>query len=64
LEKNHKVVVNNWFNSPKLQQHLANKKTYAVGTVQKKRNHTPAVSTKLKKGDVKHFFTDDLLLER
>jgi len=64
LGKNHKLVIDNYFNSPKLQNFLASEKTYCLGTVRGNRKGMPKMNKKLKKGEVDVVSTDKLVLER
>jgi hypothetical protein len=64
LNKNHKVVVDNYFNGPKLQQHLKEKGTYALGTVRKNRKGMPKFGKKLQKGHCESYVSEGLILER
>jgi hypothetical protein len=64
LENNHKLVIDNYFNSPKLQDYLVSKNTYAIGTVQKRRQNMAKVTKKLKKGECDVQVTERLVLER
>ena len=62
--KNHKLVINNWFNSPKLQEYLVLKKTFCLGTVRQSRKLMPKFKTKLKEGEVEVYTSGHLVLER
>jgi len=65
LGKNHKVVLDNWFNSPKLQEHLATRKTFCLGTVRPNRKDMPKVTKKkLPKGAVESYVSNELLYEK
>lgn len=67
FDKGHRVVVDNYFNSPKLARYLITKKTYVLGTVQKRRKGMPKnqrMSRKIKKGEVEVFSDGSILVER
>jgi len=63
-EKNHKVVLDNWFNSPKLQELLTYNNTYCLGTVRPNRKQLPKLTKKLTKGAIESYFSDNLLYEK
>jgi len=56
--------VDNWFNSPKLLQHLKANSTYGLGTVRKTRKGLPKLGKKLAKGKCESYVCDGLILER
>jgi hypothetical protein len=65
MGKNHKVVLDNWFNSPKLQEFLAAKKTFCLGTVRANRKDMPKITKKkLPKGSVESYVSNELLYEK
>ncbi len=67
FDKGHRVVVDNYFNSPKLARYLISKKTYVLGTVQKRRKGMPKnrrMLRKMKKGEVEVFSDGSILVER
>jgi len=65
LGKNHKVVVDNFFNSPKLQEYLIKKKTFCVGTVRPTGKEMPRFEKKkLRKGSVNVYTNGTLLVEQ
>lgn len=71
LRKNHRLILDNYFQSPRLAKTLVLQKTYVLGTVRKDRKFMPKFTdpltnrpTKMKKGDVETYSDGDLLLER
>lgn len=64
LNKNHKLIADNFFNSPKLANHLLNNGTYLLGTVQKRRKDMPKMVGKLKKGEITTYSNGRILVER
>ena len=64
MGKKHKVVVDNWFNSPKLQEYLAARKTFYLGTVRPNRKDMPKMTNKLPKGAVESYVSNELLYEK
>jgi len=62
--KNHKLVIDNWFNSPKLQEYLVLEKTFCLGSVRQSRKLMPKFKTKLKEGEVEVYTSGYLVLER
>ncbi|XP_021952231.1 piggyBac transposable element-derived protein 4 [Folsomia candida] len=71
LGKYHRLVVDNYFQSPVLAKTLLEKKTFVLGTVRKDRkfmpkfiDHVTSRPSRLKKGEVETFSDGDLLLER
>jgi hypothetical protein len=65
--KNHKITIDNWFNSPTLASTLLDRKIFTLGTVQKKRKGMPKrgrMAKKLKKGEVEVFSDGKRLIER
>lgn len=64
LDKGHKVVADNFFNSPGLANYLLEKRTFMVGTCQKRRKGMPKMTGKMKKGDVKVYCNGNIMLER
>lgn len=67
MDRGHRIVIDNWFNSPKLAKLLCEKKTYVLGTVQKRRKGMPTgsrMTKKLKKGEVEVFSNGKILIER
>jgi hypothetical protein len=67
FEKNHRMVVDNWFLSPTLAEELLRRKTFVLGTVQKRRQGMPKggrMSSKLNKGQIEVFSNGRILLER
>lgn len=67
MDYGHRIVIDNWFNSPKLARVLYNRKTYVLGTVQKRRKEMPTgarMTRKLKKGEIEVFSDGKLVIER
>lgn len=64
LNKNHKIVTDNFFNSPTLSKMLLENKTFMLGTCQKRRKGMPPMTGKLKKGQVMTYSNGQILLER
>lgn len=64
LNKNHKLVADNFFNSPKLAHYLLENGTFLLGTVQKRRKEMPKMMGKLKPGEVTTYSNGQILLER
>lgn len=64
LGKNHRVVVDNYFQSPILAKTLVRKDTFVLGTVRKDRLYMPKFPIRLNKGEVETCSDGDLLLER
>lgn len=71
FNKHHRIIVDNYFQSPKLAKFLLTKNTYVLGTVRKDRKLMPALSdpvtgrpTKLQKGEAETYSDGDILLER
>jgi len=62
--RHHVLVTDSWFSSHNLAMQLFKHKTYLLGTVTKRRKNMPQMCTKLKKGDVETFCTDQILVER
>jgi len=64
LGRNHKVVIDNFFNSPMLATKLLEEKTFVLGTAQKRRKLMPTMIGKLPKGAVEIYSDGDILVER
>jgi len=64
LGRNHKVVIDNFFNSPMLATKLLEEKTFVLGTAQKRRKLMPTMLGKLPKGKVETYSDGDILVER
>lgn len=64
LNRNHKLIADNYFNSPKLANHLLDNGTHLLGTVQKRRKEMPKMLGKLKKGEITTYSDGRILLER
>jgi hypothetical protein len=62
--KSHRVILDNYFQSPVLAKALVLKKTYILGTVRKDRKFMPKFQSRLPKGGTETFSDGDLLLER
>lgn len=61
LGKGHTLYVDNWYTSPTLFSYLYDRETNACGTVRINRKGMPALSKKLKKGEIEFMSTDKLL---
>ncbi|ODM89009.1 PiggyBac transposable element-derived protein 4 [Orchesella cincta] len=65
LHKNHKVVIDNFFNGPILARKLLDAKTFVLGTAQKRRKlMPPGMTSKLAKGQVETYSDGEILVER
>lgn len=64
FNKNHKVITDNFFNSPLLAKKLMERNTFLLGTVQKRRKEMPKMKSKMKKGEIKLYSNGNILLER
>jgi hypothetical protein len=66
LEKYHRLVADNWFSTPQLVKELLDKKTYFLGTTQKRRSGEAKsqMTAKLKMGEVQSITKDGILIER
>ena len=62
--RNHRIICDSWFTSPKLLDYLARRNTFALGTVRKNRKGLPICFSKLPLGGVETYYTDTLLFER
>jgi len=66
FNKNHRLVSDNWFNSPPLAKLLKSKGVHVLGTLQKRRSGKlkELMKQKLRKGSVESFTAEGLLVER
>jgi len=67
LGRGHRLVVDNWYMSPKLAHHLLTQNTYVLGTVRKTRKNMPTIKPedkKLEKGRIQMYTDGKLLVER
>jgi hypothetical protein len=64
LGRGHKVILDNWFMSPKLVMMLQAERTYVLETVQRRRKGMPQMQGKLKKGEIEIYSTAHFLVER
>jgi len=64
FNKHHKIVTDNFFNSPKLSKMLLENGTFMLGTCQKRRKGMPPMTGKLNKGQVFTYCDGQILLER
>jgi len=62
--KSHKLVLDNWFLSPRVVRRLKENSIYALGTVQKRRKDMPVMTGKMAKGAIEIYSNSDFLIER
>lgn len=63
FNKNHHLYCDNWFVSPILAEELLSRNTYVCGTLRKNRKHIPLMKEKLKRGEIKVFTSNNIMVE-
>lgn len=61
---NRKIVMDNWFSSPLLAKRLLDLHTYSLATLRKNRKFTPKMTSRLSKGQIENYVTDNIMIER